>query len=773
MQGFSQIATVPITRTATCAASAATAFCAANDPRSAAAVNAVLALYPAPTFNIINSITNGVNVGTGQTTVVKTQTADENYYLGRFDYTLSDKDAVFARYFIDLQNAMYPFQGGNVGLWPEIDKGTSQFINLEDRHIFSPTVINVARFSFSRTNVAAVPGATHSALQMYPGLGRGDAQISIGGGVTSIGTGGGSPEPAGQVQNHYTEGDDIAWTYGSHSMRFGASIDRVQSSVLWESNGQTVWSFPNVASFLAGSATTLSGVTDAPTNYPVRDFRELDYVFYAQDDWKVSSKLTVNLGLRYQPTSNPVELRNNLFTVVNYATDTGFSRVSNVMITNPSLKNFDTRFGFAYDPFKDHKTSIRGGFGIFHEVLFAGVWSIGYINNPPWSSATQTSPTGTNQVSFQNPQILGGDKPLTTGLAPLPSASQGYAYQINRTPYNIQYNLNVQREIVEGTVLTVGYVGSHGVNLISGLEQNPVPYSVDSNGVYHFARTAVGSFRINPVIGGFTLGVNGTNSHYHSLQAALNRRLTHNLQAQASYTYSKCLSTGDASLGSLSSNSPTLYSNPHYWKADYSVCGYNVTQAFRFNTAYTLPFHGNRLVEGWQLTGIVAASTGLPFNVADGVDQSNQINGVPRPDYAPNNPAVVNATTGATIYPACNNNPYVRTVGMWFNPNCFNLEAFGTLGNFSREGLYGPGLVNADMGILKTTKIRENVNLQFRAELFNIFNHTNLSYPASGLFSGTPSATAVLSRNATAGQITTYAYSAPSREIQLGLKLIF
>lgn len=331
-----------------------------------------------------------------------------------------------------------------------------------------------------------------------------------------------------------------------------------------------------------------------------------------------------------------------------------------------------------------------------------------------------------------------------------------------------QYNLNIQREIVAGTVLSVGYVGSHGVNLITGSEQNPVPYSVDSNGVYHFARTTVGSDRINPALAGFSLGVPGTNSRYNSLQATVNRRMTHNFQAQVSYTYSKCLGTGDAVLGSLSGNAPTLYSNPHYWQADYSVCGYNVTQALRVNGLYDLPFHGNRVVEGWQLSGILSASSGLPFNVTDGVDQSNQVNGTPRPDYAPNNPAV---TVNGVSYPACNNNPYVRTVGMWYNPNCFSQEAFGTLGNFSREGLYGPGLTNLDFAVLKSTKIRENMNLQFRAEFFNILNHTNLSYPASAEFTGTPSPTAILGHNAQAGVITTYA--SPSREIQLGLKLIF
>ena len=332
----------------------------------------------------------------------------------------------------------------------------------------------------------------------------------------------------------------------------------------------------------------------------------------------------------------------------------------------------------------------------------------------------------------------------------------------------IQYNLNIQREIFEATVLSVGYVGSHGVNLITGSEQNPVPYTIDSSGVYHFTRNTVGSGRDNPALSGFSLGVNGTNSRYDSLQSSLNRRLSKNIQAQISYTYSKCLGTGDATLGSLSGNSPTLYSNPHYWQADYSVCGYNVTQALRVNSLVDLPFHGNRLIEGWQISGILAANTGLPFNVTDGVDQSNQINATPRPNYNPSAPAT---TINGVSYPACNNTPIVGTTGMWFNPNCFSPEAFGTLGNFSREGLYGPGLVNLDMALLKSTRIRENVTLQFRAEVFNILNHTNLAYPASALYTGTPSATATLGHNATAGQITSYA--SPSREIQLGLKLIF
>jgi hypothetical protein len=150
---------------------------------------------------------------------------------------------------------------------------------------------------------------------------------------------------------------------------------------------------------------------------------------------------------------------------------------------------------------------------------------------------------------------------------------------------------------------------------------------------------------------------------------------------------------------------------------------------------------------------------------------TNQLNitSTPRPNYAPNNPAV---TVNGVSYPACNNSPIIGTAALWFNPNCFSQQAFGTLGNFGREGLIGPGLTSVDIALLKTTKIRENMTLQFRAEVFNIFNHTNLSLPVPTVFTGTPGPTSILTYNtASAGQILTAAV--PSREIQFGLKLIF
>lgn len=752
LQGVSEVATVPYGVSST-----------STNPATAAAVNAALALYPTPTF-ALNPASH-----TGKATVVKDNVARENYVLGRTDWSISNKDSFFARYFTDMQHATYPFSGGNTGLEPELDLGDNQFATAEEKHIFSPTMINTARVSFSRTKVTASEVDSYPALQFFPGQPRtADGTITISG-LTGLGLGLAAPMPELQLQNRYSEGDDLAWIKGSHTMGFGVSIDRVQSTTFWPANSGSSWVFTSLSSFLAGSALNVSGVLDNGTNYPYRDFREIDFAFYAHDDWKVSPKLTVNYGLRYDPTTNPVEAHNLLYAITNFATATGFTNVPHAFKSNPSMTNFDPRVGFAYDLFADHKTSIRGGFGIFHDVIYAGQYAISYINSPPWSQIEQTPAT----FPF----------PFAGNVVPNATIGNGWDWAADKTPYLIEYNLNIQRELASGMVLSVGYVGSHGVNLFTEQEQNPVPARL-VNGTYVFSPTcgatntlggpaACGSNsgRTNPAIGSFTVGENGSTSRYDSLQASLNRRLSHNLQAQASYTYSLCISDGDAVLASLSGNTPTLYENPYDREYDKARCAFNATQTFRLNALYDLPFHGNRLVTGWQISGIFSASSGLPFNVTDGVDQSNQINATStvRPNYAPNNPAV---TVNGVSYPACNNNPIVGTANLWFNPNCFSQEAFGTLGNEGRNGLIGPGLADLDMALLKTTRLKENVTLQFRAEFFNVLNHTNLSIPVASVFTGSASPTATLTYNtATAGQILTPAV--PSREIQFGLKLIF
>ena len=741
-QGVSEISTEP------CNVNGGPLASSSANPLAAAKVNALLALYTIDPINTACTQATGAaaGVGTGKATVVRDNTAKENYVLGRADWNISDKDSFFARYFTDLQHAVYPFSGGNTGLEPELDLGDNQFATTEEKHIFSATLVNTARVSFSRTKVTASEVNSYPALQFFPGgptVADGTVNIT---GLTGLGLGGASPMPEYQIQNRFSEGDDIAWTKGSHSLRFGASVDRVQSAVYWPFTSGSSWTFTSLPNFLAGTATTVSGALDSPINYPVRDLREMSFVFYGHDEWKVSSRLTVNFGLRYEPTNNPTEIHNQLYAITNFATDTGFVNVPNAYAKNPSYKNFDPRAGFAYDLFGDHKTSLRGGFGMFHDVMFAGEYAIYYINAKPWNLITQTSnltfPTPFSQ-SLPNSTVTNGYDPLAT-----------------KTPYLMEYNLNLQHEFGQGMVASIGTLDRTVSTSLPSPTRTRFLTSPTQTDKFNSSRRAAPipgapacapgvSGRINPSLGSFTIAENGTTSRYDSMQASLNRRLSHNLQAQVSYTYSLCQSTGDSVLASLNGNGPSVEGNPTNRQYDYARCAYNATNVFRLNALYELPFPGNRIVPGWQITGIWQASTGLPLNITDGFDLTNQLGittTTPRPNYNPNGAAFSNGTVS---YPACNNTPIIGSAQLWFNPTCFSPQTFGTLGNLGREALWGPGLTSVDMALLKTTKLTEKVTLQFRAEVFNLFNHTNLSLPVSSVFTGTASPTSTFGNGIT------------------------
>ena len=317
-------------------------------------------------------------------------------------------------------------------------------------------------------------------------------------------------------------------------------------------------------------------------------------------------------------------------------------------------------------------------------------------------------------------------------------------------------------------MLTVGYVGSHGVHLLTGQEQNPPTPTIDSNGTYHFTNAAgVQNPRRNPNLQYFTALEPITTSRYNSLQTVLNRRFTRSMQVQAAYTWSRCTDTGAFGVGSFNglSATPARIMNPFNQSTDHGACSYDINHVFRVNGLIALPFHGNRLVEGWQISGILSTYSGVPFNVFTGFDRSGFTSGNdPRPDYSPNNPA---KTVNGIAYPACNNQPIADAFPLWFNPNCYSLQPVGTFGNTGRNSLRGPTFFNTDISLSKDTQLSEQFRLQFRAEFFNIFNHENFALPNSNVFSASGAI------NASAGRIIGTNPGATPRQIQFGLKLNF
>jgi hypothetical protein len=796
-----------------------TAFAAACQPGPNAinpnAIRAALATYPDAT-----TVVNGQPLAVS----VANEAAQENYVLGRFDYNISNKDSIFARYISDKSNFLDPFgggafAGGPIPFWPEQDYSHMQFATVEWRRIITPTLVNVARFSYSRpgtnefTTNPVGRGVQNGGdpLQFFPGAGRQTGIVTITG---LAGIGGALQLPFNTTQNRYTEADDIIWTHGAHNMKFGASVSRLQSNTFMPFFQGGNWSYTSLSQFVAGlpffnppgtpqgCAPFTPGCVAIPNvvlytplgSYPNRDYRSIDFFPYFQDDWKVSTKLTLNLGLRWEFTSNPKEQHNALYYVPDIANANPNSKppfwvnLQHPMLDNPAWKNFNPRFGLAYDPFGNHKTSIRGGFGMFHELISVQNYSPAFWAAYPWPIT----------VGIGSPYPI-----IPTGgiIIQTPSAFPGWDVHVNNTPYVMQYNLNVQHQLASSTVLTVGYVGSHGVHLFTGQEENPplvcttaqgpgcaVPGGMPgSAGSYPAGFTlfgpggaggylgsglpgaVTGNVRLNNNLGTFPNLKSSSTSRYNSMLIDLNRRFSHNVQAQVSYNLSHCIDDGGY-LGSFNTASTGNVTNPYNRSWDKAACSHDVQHVFKVNGLLALPFKGNKLVEGWQISGIMSATSGLVYNIADGYDEvfggSTPNNLTPRPHYV----AGCNINEGASI-------------NQWFNPNCFTLQAPGTFGNLGRNTGRGPHLTNVDLAFLKDTKLNERLNLQFRAEMFNIFNHPNYGLPSAGLGGGAQLFTGGgILRNT--GDLSTYTGrdgSAPTisslagtpRQIQFALKLTF
>ena len=742
-------------------------------PGALAASEAIAALFPAP------PAANPDLGGFTSFTSVGARVTNEDYYLGRVDYTLGTKDTVFGRYIFDTAKRSEPFGGGPILGWASLANSANQFLTVEERHIASATAVNLLRFTFVRTNERAHTTSAQGAsdpLQFSPG--RPDGLLTVQGAII---IGGNQALPYYIVQNKFTGADDVVLTHGSHSFKLGLQIVRVQTnlSAPFELGGS--YSFTTLQSFLQGVPLTFLGVAPGQTD-ATRDFREINYAPYFQDDWKITSRLTLNLGLRYEFSTNAVGVRHPLNNILNPPYGR-FVPVTHVFQANPNAFNFDPRIGFAFDPFRDHKTSIRGGFGIFHDRVAPRTYASGYYFAPPFANAFKAAFIPPFAVPYPNP--FPGPPPAP-GTGPI-TLFAGVDYLINKAPYQLQYNLTVQREIFHGTVLSVGYVGAGGRSLFTQNDVNPAqcntpgtplgstPTTNCSSPSASFAASISPNVplpRINPANGSMFTVLGNSTSNYNSLQVSLNRQLSRDVAGNVTYTWSKCLDTGSVTSGLEQFSFPRA--DPYNPKYDYGRCTFDSRHSLSQNGLIVLPFKGNRLVEGWQVSEILAVATGMPVNILEGFDNTGLGAAISaaRPNYSgaagcsPNHLENVAAA-----------NPFAPGARQWFDPSCYAVTTFGSLGNVPRDSISAPGILELDASVIKKTKITERVSTEFRAEFFNIVNHTILNAPAAGIFTGACTVVDPVNcpragvQSASAGQITSTAL--PSREIQFALKFIF
>ena len=715
------------------------------------ASNAMLQLYPQA------NAPDNANVGLYK--FVGPQITPENFGVMRVDYNLSSKDTLFGRYQADFgTRTTY----GGLGLWPTYDLTHNQFLTVGEHHIFSPTVVNEFDISYSRPVTNEIQPTEHAPLQIFSPA-REDVYVSLPIGLTPLGAS--FINPFQYIQNKFTEKDDVKWIHGAHTISMGLAFRREQLNPYAYTYWNGFYAFTSMPNFFSGSPASFTGAPNGgtDTNRAERDIRLTPYI---QDDWKVNSRLTVNVGLRYDWESNPIEIHNNFYNAVltggALPFGSSFVNVPHAFVSNPSNKNFDPRVGLAWDVFGDHKTSVRAGFGIFHDTFQTYTFSSAYLTNPPYLTENQVFTAG--DPNWPTPFVGGG--------TPLLSNTNGTFYGIHTTPYSLQYTLSVQRELPGNTLLTVGYQGTRGVHLLAFHDFNaPVPTVI--NGVDYFATSnggpcalAPAGCKANPVpdanFGSLDLLDTSSYSQYNALQVGVQHRLSSNLVFQLSYTWSHCIDGSYAYAGLGGNNVSSSSTNPYNWNADKGPCSFDLRQVIAANVVYMLPFKGNRLKEGWQISAVQSYHTGVPFSLGEGTQPYLNNNfDTPRP----------NVVTGCDVYAN-------QSVHQWYNPACFTASTYGTLGDLGRNALIGPGLVETDISVMKETRIKERMSLQFRADLFNLANHPNFSYPVTSVFSAGSAASGFVSTPVgTAGQITSLVGSGGlsnvARQTQFSLKLSF
>ncbi|HMF02960.1 MAG TPA: TonB-dependent receptor, partial [Terriglobia bacterium] len=630
-------------------------------------------------------------------------------------HNLSGIDRIHGYYATQRADIVEPNRSGNTvpdfGHYFQIRR---QIFTLSETHNFGPTLVNELRLGFNRIRGTNTPNAQLNPADfgINNGINQpiGLPQFTIAGGLNF---GGPAGMPSGRADTTYVVSDSLSWLRGSHSLKFGGEYRKFLTNGFARDTGR--FNFPSVAAFLDGTADSFSVMLGDRSNSASASALGL----FVQDNYKWRSNLTFELGLRYEWNMTPTE-RYDRFIVFD-ETRASLLRVGSDIdqIYEQNYTNLQPRVGFAWDPLGNEKTSIRGGYAVSVDEPLTSLVTATSANPP---LATPLTFTGT--IRFDNAINLA----RAVGLAPQ-TIDHGY-----RNPYLQSWNLNVQREVLGNLALMAGYFGSKGTHLV--LRRN---INQPINGVRPYAALSLSS----PILPGQPVGnitkVEGTgNSSYNALWITANRRMTRGLQLNTSYTWSKSLDFNSLSSGGV------VAQNSYNLPGDRGLSDFDARHRFVINAIYELPFKRNRLVAGWQLSAIIQAQSGSPINILSNNSVVTGVANTLRPDV-----------TGPIHV--------IGSVDRWFDTSVFvPVERFGSLG---RNVVIGPPFNNTDMSITKNTVLGERTRMQFRTEVFDLFNHANFGQP--GNIVGSPNFGRITSTRFPTGEFGS------SRQIQFAIKVLF
>lgn len=702
-------------------------------------------------------LTNGPLLGAGDTgiySVAAQQVTNENYVTLRIDRKFSEKDGVFGTYMRDSSKTVQP---DNFNELLSNTVSSRQVVTLHEEHIFSPSFLNAARFGFSRavgimggiskvmnplmidSSYAFQPGGFAGVVQSVPGI------TMFGGAPTRQST---LPSSRSLFWNSFQAGEDAFLTRGSHALKFGGVIERMQDNALNFSNANGAFRFTSLANFLTNRPQNFQG--NRTLKIPDIGLRQTLLGAYAQDDIRVRKDLTLNAGLRYEMVTVPTEAYNRISNLRNMSD--AQPQISSPLFLNPTVRNFEPRMGLAWNP-RGGGTLLRGGFGIFDVLPLLYEFNNSIQHVVPYV-----------QEIFVN--VLPPGSFPTGAFSQFSSASTSsralYVQYNPKRNYVMQWNLSVARELSSTLAVTVGYVGSRGVHQ---------PYRMDNIDMVLPALTAAGyifppaatSQTLNPNFGRISGVLWRADSYYDGLQADVAKRVSHGIEFHAAYTWSKSIDTLSAT--EVDDAFPNGLFNQLFFdpRSSRGLSDFDVQQTFALSFTWELPQRSdarlNWPLNGWQFSGLYKASSGQPFTPLLGGDPAGM-----KLDQTSEPPDRIGGPGCQTLSNPGNPNHYIKT-------QCLAFPASSNRwGNLGRNTIIGPGQSKLDFSVFKNNRWRrvsENFNAQFRAEFFNILNRANFSSPTDNrtVFdqNGNPIASAGLIMST---QTT-------SRQIQFALKLIW
>jgi len=722
------------------------------------ALTKMLSFFPQPT---------GFNGTTGTVAGSVKDTNDVDSFIVKLDQSIGLREQLSGRYAYASSEQVFPLGGLGSGAGSRLPQFAQQsptrvqVVSVSLLSTLSAQKVNEVRFGYSRyrTSFTSLDASFDpSTLGIDFGTGKnGLPEIDFGGIFENLGATAYSI-PRGRVSQSFQFLDNFTWTVGRHTVKFGGEYRRANVNAFNDNleRGDFVFAPNNGfipsntgADILAAFYLGYDSYVSAESGNTQRTTINNGFSFFAQDDFRVTSHLILNLGLRWE-YFGPISEENNL--LANLAPNGSLAMVGTNGLNaayKRDLNNLGPRVAIAWSPLQ--KTVVRGGYGIYYDYIPQDLLIANYTDD----AGLVTPPLGPRPVlplNFNSGQWMGAPGPvLTAATPPFPIF---FTPQNLVTPYTQSWNLNVQQELAQHVALQLGYVGTKGTKLVRLRDANqPDVYGNRPNPNYTFMDEFA------------TI----SHSNYDALQATLRLQGFHGFSGFAGYTFSKSLD--DASDGiDYNSSTVALPQNSNDLKAEYGPSNFDARNRFTTALIYQVPtlFGPKRLAQGWQLNTIVTAQSGRPVPIVS----ANDTSAFPNANYntVSNYHQRPNVVSGVNpINPNWESAP--DTIG-YLNANAFAQPAFGTFGDLGRNAIFGPHYWDWDFAVLKNTLLTERISLQLRGEFFNILNHPNFALPNWFVTPGS-GPTGLITQTPDQAQTNPGLGGGGPRVIQLAAKLIF